>query len=166
MNIVLLSALTAPVPLILGFVWYDPRFFGKAWAAASTNAGEVEIESARMPLIFISAYILAFMVAYLLPEMMLHQSGLHQLLGTEPVFITDPTLRAAYDVAAIANSHSLHSFGHGALYGTVLGLFLAVPIVGIPSLFDGRDWKYIGIKASYWVVSLALMGGLMCQFAP
>jgi hypothetical protein len=45
------------------------------------------------------------------------------------------------------------------------GLTLALPIIGINALFERRGFKYIAINVGYWVVSMAIMGGIICQFA-
>jgi len=41
---------------------------------------------------------------------------------------------------------------------------LALPIVGIPALFERKGFNYIAINAGYWIVSMALMGGVLCAF--
>jgi hypothetical protein len=45
------------------------------------------------------------------------------------------------------------------------GLFFAFPIVGINGLFERKSWKYIFIHAGYWMLTLMLMGGIVCAFA-
>jgi hypothetical protein len=56
------------------------------------------------------------------------------------------------------------TFKHGALHGTIAGFFLALPIIGITSLFERKSFAYIAIHVGYFIVSLALMGGVICQF--
>ena len=164
MNTLLLSALTALVPLMLGFVWYNPRVFGKAWIA-SAGLDEEKMKGANMPLIFGFVYLFAFMVALFMPHVVIHQSGLHSLVGGDPNSITDPALRAAYDMVVQGTLHNFRTFKHGAFHGTIMGVFAAIPLVGTAALFEGRGFRYIAINAGYWIVALALMGGIMCQFA-
>lgn len=35
----------------------------------------------------------------------------------------------------------------------------------INALFERRGFKYIAIHTGYWLITLAIIGGLMCQFA-
>jgi hydrogenase maturation factor len=37
--------------------------------------------------------------------------------------------------------------------------------VGINALFERRGGKYILVHVGYWIVTLALIGGVVCQFA-
>jgi hypothetical protein len=32
-------------------------------------------------------------------------------------------------------------------------------------LFERRSWKYIFMNAGYWIVSMMLMGAVICKFA-
>jgi hypothetical protein len=41
-----------------------------------------------------------------------------------------------------------------------------LPLIGINSLFERKSFKYIFIHTGYWIISLALMGGVLCQFLP
>jgi hypothetical protein len=60
-------------------------------------------------------------------------------------------------------SRHLH-FGHGLLHGGMFALLFIGPIFWINALFERRNWKYMLIHTGYWVVSLALMGGIEAQF--
>jgi hypothetical protein len=42
------------------------------------------------------------------------------------------------------------------------GLFLVLPIIAINSLFEQKSWKYILITAGYWMVSLTIIGAIVC----
>ena len=47
----------------------------------------------------------------------------------------------------------------------IAGLFFALPIIGVISLFERKGFKYIAIHAGYWTLTLTLMGGILCQLA-
>ena len=51
---------------------------------------------------------------------------------------------------------------HGALHGTLTGLFFAFPMIAISSLFERKSWKYIFIHAGFWTVSLMIIGAIVC----
>ena len=44
------------------------------------------------------------------------------------------------------------------------GSFLAMPVIAIIAMFERKSVKYVAINAGYWIVTLAIMGGLICQF--
>lgn len=54
------------------------------------------------------------------------------------------------------------TFKHGALHGTIAGIFIALPIIGTNALVERKSAKYIFINAGYWVVTLAIMGAIVC----
>lgn len=55
-------------------------------------------------------------------------------------------------------------FKHGALHGLMTGIFFALPITAINALFEQKSWKYILINAGYWMVTLTIMGGIICAW--
>ena len=59
---------------------------------------------------------------------------------------------------------NFRTFKHGALHGSVIGLFVVLPIMGTNALFERKGGKYIFVNVSYWVLCLALMGGVLCQW--
>ncbi|HPH81947.1 MAG TPA: DUF1761 domain-containing protein, partial [Flavobacteriales bacterium] len=61
--------------------------------------------------------------------------------------------------------NTFHTFKHGVFHGVLAGIFFALPVLGINSLFDRKSFKYIAINAGFWIVTLALMGGIICQFS-
>ena len=60
---------------------------------------------------------------------------------------------------------NFRTFKHGAFQGALIGLFFAMPIVGTGALFERKGFKYIAVHAGYWIITLCLMGGVICQFA-
>ena len=61
--------------------------------------------------------------------------------------------------------NDFRTFKHGALHGTLTGVGIALPVVAINAMFEKRGFKYIAIHAGYWILTLLLMGGIICQFA-
>ena len=56
------------------------------------------------------------------------------------------------------------TFKHGALHGSVLGMFVVLPILSIIAMFERKSVKYVAINAGYWIVTLAIMAGIICQW--
>ena len=45
-----------------------------------------------------------------------------------------------------------------------LGMFVVLPVLSIIAMFEKKSVKYVAINAGYWVVTLAIMGGIICQW--
>jgi hypothetical protein len=57
---------------------------------------------------------------------------------------------------------NFRTFKHGAFHGAINGLFVAVPILGVNALFEQKSFKYIAVNGLYWIITLSLMGGVIC----
>ena len=157
--IILLSAL---IPLIVGWVWYNPKVFGTAWMEA-TGMTKDNMTGANMPKIFIITFIMGFLAAIAIEFIVIHQWHYYSILANEPG-INDPTSPIGMEMKAFMDKygHNFRTFKHGALHGTISGIFLVMPIITINALFERRGFKYIAINTGYWIVTIALMGGLLC----
>lgn len=158
-------ALAALVPMIMGFIYYNPKVVGTAWMKAS-GVTEDKMKGANMPVIFVLSYLFGFMLALLLFSTVVHQAGLFSLFAGEEGFGVEGTatmneLNGLMDVLG----DRFRTFGHGAFHGTVVGVFIALPILGRNALFERKGGKYILINVAYWTITLALMGGVLCQWA-
>jgi hypothetical protein len=56
------------------------------------------------------------------------------------------------------------TFEHGAFHGVILGVFIALPILMINGLFERKSLKYGFINAGFWIICMALCGGIICQW--
>lgn len=159
----LLAAGAALIPLVLGFIWYNKFLFGKAWMA-SAGVTEEDGKKMNMPLVFGLTYVFSFLLAMALHSLTIHQFAFVSLVLLE-MDITDPEeLTAAVNSAAELTAHKYRTFRHGAVHGTIAGFIIALPLLGINALFEGKNWKYILINVGYWTVCMALMGGVICQW--
>jgi hypothetical protein len=159
-----ITFIAAAVPLIIGFIWYNPRVFGKAWLK-SINATPEDMKRKKMWLVFVGCYLLSLMLSTALMPMVIHQ--MHIL----SVFANDATTKDPNSASSLylKNFFDLYgtnfrTFKHGAFHGTLAALFFVLPVIGINALFEKRGFKYIAIHTGYWMVTLALMGGIICQW--
>ncbi|MFN8166018.1 MAG: DUF1761 domain-containing protein [Bacteroidia bacterium] len=156
--IILISAL---IPLLIGFIWYHPKVFGNAWMAL-TGIKPEDGKKANMPLIFGLTYLFSVMAASALIAVVIHQFSLYSII--QRVQSTDPNAMTMVNDFMSKYGTEFRTFKHGALHGTLMGIFLILPTFAINSLFEQKKWKYIWINAGYWIVCLALMGGVICQW--
>ncbi len=163
MNLLIVLA-AAVIPMILGFIWYNPKVFGNAWMKA-TDMTEEKAKGANMAVVFSVTFIFSFLLAFILQTIVIHQFSILGVLANEPG-IMDPTSENGKWLVDFMAKHgnNFRTFKHGALHGTMAGLFIALPIIGTNALFERRGFKYIAINAGYWILVLALMGGTLCAF--
>jgi hypothetical protein len=151
----------AVVTLFVGFVWYHPKVFGTIWMREN-NFTQEDLRKGNMLKIFGLTYIFSVMISMTLLSLTVHQSGAVSMVGGPPALESaQPSFKAFMDDYGLR----YRTFKHGVLHGFLSGLFFAFPIIGINGLFERKSWKYIFIHAGFWMVSLALMGGIICQFA-
>jgi hypothetical protein len=50
------------------------------------------------------------------------------------------------------------------LHGIITAIFVGLPLIGMSAIFEKKSFKYIFIHLGYWILTLALMGGLACSF--
>ncbi len=155
--------LVALVPLIIGFVWYGP-LFGKAWMK-EMGFTEESLKEKSMMKAYIISYVLGILIAMFLLPVTIHQMGVHSVLSEEPGFAEKTGEAYATFLDFMQNyGGNFRTFKHGALHGTLSAVFLLMPVLTVGALFEGKSVKYIAINVGYWVVSLAIMGGLICRY--
>ncbi|WOD45017.1 DUF1761 domain-containing protein [Hwangdonia lutea] len=148
--------IAAVAALVVGFIWYNPKVFGNAWMQAS-GMTEEKIKGGNMSKIFGLALFFAALLAVQLMQMTNHQWGALGMVGG------DPTVALPSFEAFMADYGTAYrTFKHGAFHGTLAGIFVALPIIGTNALFERKNAKYIFINAGYWIVTLAVMGAILC----
>ena len=160
----IVAAIAALVPLVMGYLWYSPMLFHKPWMKEN-GFTEESLKGGNMPLIFGLSYVFSFFVAITLHMFTIHQWGMFSTLMGEPGF-AEGTGGVFDYFSNFMNMYGdrFRTFKHGALHGVLTGVFLALPIMGINALFERKSFKYVAINAGYWIITLAIMGGIICQW--
>jgi hypothetical protein len=158
----LIVGLTAIIPLITGAIWYNPKICGKAWME-SNGFDEAKLkENFNMPLVFGLTLLLGFFLAFGLTSVVIHQMGFFAMLMNH---VSDAETQQLFKDVMAKYGGEFRSFKHGALHGSISAITLALPVLGINALFERKGLKYIGIHLGYWILTLLIMGGIICQFA-
>jgi hypothetical protein len=159
MNWYILPA-AALVPLITGFIWYNEKVFGKAWMKAS-GFDPSKTEGSKMARIFILTYVFGLFLALQLLSVVVHQMHIGSLFADIPN-ASEP----GSDMMVFLEKYGdlYRTFKHGALHGFIAGIFFALPVIGIVALFERKGARYILVHVGYWTLTMAIMGGLICQF--
>ncbi len=164
LNYYILAA-AALIPLVVGFLWYNPMTLGNAWMEAA-GLTEEKLKGANMPLIFGLSYLLGLFLAMGLTFLVIHQMHFYSILANEPgINDAGSEINNFYADFMVKFGTNFRTFKHGALHGTVGGFFIALPILATTALFERKGFNYIAINFGYWVITMALMGGVICQFA-
>jgi hypothetical protein len=153
--------LAALVPLVVGFIWYNPKVFGTIWMKEN-NLTEEQLRTGNMLKIFGFTYLFSLMITVILMALTIHQSGAVGMVGGPPMLAN---AKPSFHAFMADYGTAYRTFKHGALHGFMGGLFFALPIVGINALFERKSWKYIFIHAGFWALTLCLMGGIICACA-
>ncbi len=154
------TLVAALVPLVIGFVWYNPKVFGNAWMKAS-GVTEEKIKSSNMILIFGLTFILSLFLAMAMQFLVIHQAHVKSLFFLQPIDDANTEMGALYQTIMQKLGTSYRTFKHGALHGTISALFVALPVLSVNALFERKGFKYVAINVGYWMLCMGIMGGIV-----
>ncbi|WP_088324677.1 DUF1761 domain-containing protein [Polaribacter tangerinus] len=155
--------ISAIIPMFIGFIWYGP-LFGNAWMNQMGFTKE-SLEGTNMVKVLIICYVVSILIASALMQMVIHQMGVYSTLAGEPGFSEGTGSTFSYFQDFLAQyGDRFRTFKHGAFHGILYGLFLVTPILSIQAMFERKGFKYIALNAGYWIVTLAIMAGVIAQW--
>ena len=152
---ILVAALSS---FVVGFIWYNPKVFGTIWMKEAGLTQE-QLQTGSMLKIFGLTFIYAFMLAFMLQNLVIHQTGALGMVGGPNLV---DSAKPSYAAFMADYGDAFRTFKHGALHGFISGIFLALPIISINGLFEHKSWKYMAIQAGYWTVIMTIMGSILC----
>ncbi|MGC4040352.1 MAG: DUF1761 domain-containing protein [Flavobacterium sp.] len=149
--------LAALSTLIVGFIWYNPKVFGTIWMKEAKLTQE-DMKGANMAKIMIITLIYAFLIAFILQMLVIHQFGALGMVGGK-VEMAKPS----YAAFMADYGTAYRTFKHGAFHGFLTSLFMVFPLIGTSALYERRSFKYVLVTTGFWVVSMMIMGGIICM---
>jgi len=152
---ILVAALSS---FVVGFVWYNPKVFGTIWMKEAGLTQE-QLEKGNMLKIFGLTFVYSFMLAFMMPTLVIHQMGAISMVGGPGLI---EVAKPSYLAFMADYGDVFRTFQHGALHGFLSGIFLATPVIAINGLFEHKTWKYMAIQAGYWIVIMTVMGSIIC----
>lgn len=142
------------VTLLIGFIWYNKNVFGTIWMR-ETGITEEDARKSNMAKVFGFTILFSLMISFSLPGIVIHQVGALQMVGGNEK-------DEAYMAYMQVHGEAFRTFRHGALHGFMIGLMFVFPILGVNGMFNRSSWKLIFITAGYWIVTLTVMGAIIC----
>ena len=124
--------IAALIPMFMGFIYYHPKVFGKAWMD-SLGFKEEDMKKGNMGVILGISLVMSILLSMFLL-----------------VNVDGPGQEGPFD-----------SFKHGAFHGTLIGFMVAMPVLVTNGLFERKNLKNLAINTVYWVITLALMAGVI-----
>lgn len=159
----LVVALVALIPLIIGFIWYNPKTLGSAWMR-SAGITEESMKGANMALIFGLTYVFSFMLSVAMIYLTIHQSHLFSLLADNPdANVAGTAVNDELRALIQTYGHKFRTYGHGAVHGIVSCLTIVFPVLAVNALFERKNWTYILINTGFWMICMIIMGAIICQ---
>jgi len=154
----------ALIPTVVGFIYYNPKVVGTAWMNV-TGMTEEKARQGNMPVIFGVSFVLSVLLAMALTQWTIHQTSIIGLFAMQEGFGDAGNQYTNYFNNFISKYGGLHrTFGHGAIHGVFAALFIGMPLLATNALYEQKGFKYILINMGYWIITLGLMGGVICQF--
>ena len=155
--IAVIAAALSTLPI--GFIWFNPKVFGTIWMRES-GMTEEKAKTANMFKVFGFVILFSFMAAFILQFLVIHQFGASGMVGGPAA----ESIKPSYEAFMSDYGHAFRTFKHGMLHGFMVGLLLALPIIGTNAMFEMKSWKYIFVNAGYWIICFMVMGGILCAW--
>ena len=130
-------AVAVVAQMVIGYIWFHPSVMGKMWADA--NGKTVEEMKPKNPGMVYGIAILytIFFTMFLVQNV------------TGPDQDTGP------------DGHSFHTFQHGVFHAIILAILVFLPVLGTPSLFEGKPKGWLIVQLGYWLIRASVAAGIL-----
>ncbi|MEM9547317.1 MAG: DUF1761 domain-containing protein, partial [Bacteroidota bacterium] len=108
------------------------------------------------------AYFFSVLISFAMTGIVIHQGGAFAMMYPE-VLESGSAAQIQFNELMEVYGGNSRSFKHGVIHGVFTTIFFVTPLIAINALFERRGWKYILIHAGYWLITLALVGGVICS---
>lgn len=155
----------ALIPMVVGFIWYNPATFERIWLKAAGLSKE-DINSGNMLKTFGLSYLVAILLAAGLNYWVHHDMAIGNTILKDPnIGVAADSVLAQETVKFIEVIKARYDhFGHGAVHGLFASIVFLLPVFVSNSLFERKGFKYIMVNWGYWTLTLVLMSGVLSQW--
>jgi len=146
------------IPLIIGAYWYHPSSFISKWSKAGfSRPGKLGFFK------IVVCFILSFTLIYGYINLIIHQMGFYELFFTDIMMGSKEAEQVVQEFLGKYGDKHRH-LGHGVFHGVINAFVFALPFVGVQAMLEVRDIRYVVHHFSYWLVTSAVVGGLISEF--
>ena len=131
------------IPMIMGFLYYNPAVFGKAWMNANGFTKE-GMGKGPHPAMYLLALVVSFLLTMFLWGWVTGNGGVEQSQVVDP-----------------KDGHSFVTFKHGVVHGILFSITVLLPIFTTMAIFEKRKFSWGFINWGYWTISAILMCGIL-----
>ena len=80
--------------------------------------------------------------------------------------MNNPASELSQHVKFITDNYgtNFRTFKHGLFHGVLDSIFFVLPVLSMSAFYERKGFAYIGVHLLYWVFTLGIMGGIICQF--
>lgn len=157
-------ALAALVPLFIGFIYYNKNVLGTVWMKAG-GMTEEKMNSANLVKILVISLFVSFLLAFFLFSLVVHQTDFYSIFAGDEGFLEEGS-EVMNRISGFMDQYGNHfrTFKHGALHGGLVGVFVYFPMYLTNSIYEKKKFRFVLINCIYWIISLSVMGGILCQW--
>lgn len=149
------------IPFLVAFAWFHPKVFGGTTWAQVAGLTPAQSKAPVKPFQLGLSILLNFFVAFGLYNLAVHESGVFGMVSANTAALTTGSTAAFLE--EYGGRHL--SVGHGMIHGGIQTvLCFVLPILGYAVIFERKSRKYLFINLGFWMISLALMGGVICRW--
>lgn len=157
----------AIIPTIVGMIWYNPKVMGNVWMKEAGLTPE-DAKGVSMAKAVSLSMLASIIMAFMMNPMVIHQFAINSIFAgaADMQALKDPNSEQSKYVADFMSRYGQYfrTFKHGALHGTLMALLFITPAIAHSVIWERKSFKYLAISAGYWIITLALVGGVICQF--
>ena len=156
----LLLSLTSLIPLLLAFIWFKPSIYSIIFKEWDSSQYEFKLNFSSASILLILGFMYSIAVSY----QVIHQLHFQSLLMNEVGFLTGEG-NAFKDLIYVFELYgkNFRSFKHGVFHGVLNAIFIVLPILVYGKFSSQVSWKSIFFQWLFWVISGAIMGGIICE---
>ena len=109
------------------------------------------------------AFLLSFSLVYGYINLIIHQMGFYELFFTDIMKGSEEAKQITVDFLSKYGDKHRH-FGHGIFHGIINAFVFGIPFIAWIALTENKSKKYFFYHFSYFLLTSAVIGGLISEF--
>jgi len=136
-------AIATLIPMVMGFIYYQPAVLGTVWMKANGFTRE-SMGKGPKPILYLLCLVMSFLLANFFWAWVTGAGGQEQSQVVDP-----------------KDGHSYVTFKHGVAHGLIFTITVLTPIFTTMAIFEKKNWKWALVNIGYWAITAILMCGVL-----